>query len=516
MKGNFLRFASVGMLILISISALSQTIWNGSPITFTKANYANWTLPENQDRIMDDIWITRANTKPIFNFAVDNLDLSPKDTRWAVGSISDGVETLTFDSWIATIAENPPNMVGIDMVLYLVSEDIYMDIKFTSWTSGMGNGGGGFSYERSTGDISERLWTGPITTFTKADYADWTLAENQDRITDNVWITRADSLGIFNIALEKSYDLYNGFTPTIVSSPIDTRWAFGSISDGIESLSFDTWALAILQNPPEMVGFDMVLFLVTDSIYIDITFTSWTSGQGTGGGGFSYERSTGDISETLWTGPSTTFTKADYADWTLAENQDRITDNVWITRADQQGIFNIAKEDDYLFTSSTPSNTLWAFGNTDDGIASLSFDYFLETIDYEPPAMLDRDMVLQLVPYDIYIDIRFTSWTTGDVVGGGGFSYIRATAPANAIDETSVQSDHILCYPNPATDHIRIQSTSDLNQATFELFDINGRKILSEYLDEEATVAVQHVRSGLYFYKLTIDNSTFNGKILIE
>ena len=259
MKGNLLRFASVGMLVFISISALSQTIWDGSPITFTKENYANWTLPENQDRITDDIWITRANTKPIFNIAMENLDQSPKDTRWAVGSISDGVETLTFDSWLVTIEENPPNMVGVDMVLYLVTDDIYIDIKFTSWTSGAGNGGGGFSYERSTGDISERLWTGPITTFTKADYADWTVAGNQDRISDNVWITRADTRGLFNIAQEDAY-LFTSSTPT------KTLWAFGTTDDGIGTLSFDYFLETIDFDPPSMLNRDMVLQLVPHEI----------------------------------------------------------------------------------------------------------------------------------------------------------------------------------------------------------------------------------------------------------
>ena len=38
------------------------------------------------------------------------------------------------------------------------------------------------------------------------------------------------------------------------------------------------------------------------------------------------------------------FTKPDSADWTLEENQDRITDNVWITRKDIQSLFNIAQE----------------------------------------------------------------------------------------------------------------------------------------------------------------------------
>ena len=36
---------------------------------------------------------------------------------------------------------------GQDLVLHLITDNIYMDIKFTSWKSGKG---GGFSYERST------------------------------------------------------------------------------------------------------------------------------------------------------------------------------------------------------------------------------------------------------------------------------------------------------------------------------------------------------------------------------
>ena len=41
-------------------------------------------------------------------------------------------------------------------------------------------------------------------TFTKADGADPALAENQDRITDNVWITRGNGGGqIFNIKLSQ-------------------------------------------------------------------------------------------------------------------------------------------------------------------------------------------------------------------------------------------------------------------------------------------------------------------------
>jgi hypothetical protein len=37
--------------------------------------------------------------------------------------------------------------VGSDLVLYLVDENIYLSVKFTSWSQGQK---GGFAYERSS------------------------------------------------------------------------------------------------------------------------------------------------------------------------------------------------------------------------------------------------------------------------------------------------------------------------------------------------------------------------------
>ena len=50
----------------------------------------------------------------------------------------------------------------------------------------------------------ESVWTGDVITFTKVDDADPTLATNQDRITDNVWITRDNAEGgqIYNLVSE--------------------------------------------------------------------------------------------------------------------------------------------------------------------------------------------------------------------------------------------------------------------------------------------------------------------------
>jgi hypothetical protein len=519
MKKFYLIVSALVLIFLTSSQLQAQTIWDSNMITFTKEAYTDWTLPENQDRIKEDIWITRGNAMPIFNIAEEDYDLwgsSPSDTKWAFGSISDGVENLLFDSWGQTIRWNPPAAVEKEMVLFLVSDSIFIDIKFTSWTSGGGTGGGGFSYIRSTGESSDKLWTGDPIAFTKADYADWTLAGNQDRITDHVWITRADNQGLFNIVNEDGF--YGGEFGTVTSgSPFNTEWAFGKIADGVETLAFDYWGAAINWSPPQMVGKDMVLHLISEDIYIDIKFTSWTSGQGSGGGGFSYERSTGTPSDRLWTGDALTFTKPNNADWTQAANQDRITDGVWLTRADSEGIFNIAHQDQYQGTFvDSPTKTMWAFGSTAQGIANLNFDFFLQTIEYYPPGMLNQDMVLYLVPYDTYIDITFTSWSSGSEGGGGGFSYTRASEPATAVASRMTPEDEISFYPNPASEYFYLRNADPAGSVSFDLYDPTGKMIESRILKGNGPFPVSHLQEGLYFYRIDKDGLKYQGTVLIS
>jgi hypothetical protein len=43
-------------------------IWNGPEITFTKDANADWTLPENQDKITEKLVVTRQNSGPIYNY----------------------------------------------------------------------------------------------------------------------------------------------------------------------------------------------------------------------------------------------------------------------------------------------------------------------------------------------------------------------------------------------------------------------------------------------------------------
>ena len=117
--------------------------------TFTKQDYADWTDPANQDRITDNVWITRANTRGIFNAASETeyiYGLSPENTEWAFG-LTEDLNPEDYQDWRSAVYGYPPSMVGQPISLHLISDDKYFDVMFHSWTSG-GNGGG-FSYTRT-------------------------------------------------------------------------------------------------------------------------------------------------------------------------------------------------------------------------------------------------------------------------------------------------------------------------------------------------------------------------------
>ena len=124
------------------------TVWSGATITFEKADDADPTIAANQDRISSNVWLTRGNNGgQIYNVVSENSSSkadSPAGTLWAQGTTAN-LDNLSFANFRSTI--QPQQVVGKDLVLLLVDENIAIDIKFTSWSQ---NKNGGFAYERST------------------------------------------------------------------------------------------------------------------------------------------------------------------------------------------------------------------------------------------------------------------------------------------------------------------------------------------------------------------------------
>jgi hypothetical protein len=158
----------------------------------------------------------------------------------------------------------------------------------------------------------------------------------------------------------------------------------------------------------------------------------------------------------VWSGLTKTFTKLGFADSELPENQDWITPNVAIARADLAGIFNIAQEP--FYESASPAGTLWATDLNNPGKfisaanwAELTFDpwvtayggSFLAGVNVVPSTGPPRNAVVYLVDDEIVLDLQFTQW--GQRGGGGLFSYVRAEGvpePAAA----SLAAIALLCF----------------------------------------------------------------------
>ena len=171
------------------------------------------------------------------------------------------------------------------------------------------------------------------------------------------------------------------------------------------------------------------------------------------------------------------FTKADSADWTLEENQDRITDNVWITRTHVQSIFNIAQEEGYSGNNGSPVGTLWA-DTTTAAADTESYTDFV-TMNGSGPQSLIGDTVSLYLPQDgLYFDVTFLSYSGGNT--GGGFSYSR-TSVALGVDEPKMPTVFAVSenYPNPfnptTTFAYELPVAAGLQ---VRVFDMSGRTVL--------------------------------------
>jgi hypothetical protein len=141
------------------------------------------------------------------------------------------------------------------------------------------------------------VWAGPTITFSKEGSADHTQPENQDQLTEDVIFTRAETMGLFNIAVENGYG---------VASPAGTLWATPYNNMEVEvaaanyaALTWDTWTTAYggmsalmtnIVNSPAVVRIVNDVDTVEDDIYLDLMFSEW--GTFGSGGQFTYQRST--------------------------------------------------------------------------------------------------------------------------------------------------------------------------------------------------------------------------------
>ncbi|MFO7659032.1 MAG: choice-of-anchor D domain-containing protein, partial [Bacteroidales bacterium] len=478
---------SDSQMVVIKNTGNRDLIWSlkdvkGPEISFSKADYADWSIPENQDRIKPAIWISRADEQGIFNIAVEEqyFGNSPENTLWAFNRTMDA-EPMDYTDWRSAVNSNPPSMVDQTISMFLPDYMEFFDVVFHSWTEG-GNGGG-FSYTRfevpvwlegskSSGTIipgaADTLWVfynGEH--LYQKEYIAYVTIQTNDPVTPlvnltfNLNVTSGNSdieldessvdYGNAFVSYAKPYSLkiYNNGTGTLVINNITTGFPeFSSQVTNLEVPAKDNRTIEINFTPVLKKSYMDTLYIssndTADPIVkipltgtgiapVDISINPLSFNESAVFGTPLVKKlaiSNTDSSNLEWEikvntslskfGPSVNFTKADGADWTQASNQDMWTPNVIITRANSQGIFNIANESSYQ--GDSPTGTLWSFGKTGE-VAREDYEIWRDAVNGNPPSMIGNPVSVYLPDDDIYADIVFDSWTAGG--GGGGFSYTR-------------------------------------------------------------------------------------------
>lgn len=76
----------------------------------------------------------------------------------------------------------------------------------------------------------------------------------------------------------------------------------------------------------------------------------------------------------------------------------------------------------------------------------------------------------------------------------------------------NILTDNISIYPNPVNDILNIKS-KDNQKISFVITDINGREIISKTSNDN-NINVSNLKKGIYFVKITNDNSSITKKII--
>jgi len=272
----------------------------------------------------------------------------------------------------------------------LIEEDLYFDVVFHSWTSGEEEGGGGFSYTR---ELANPSWISAGVPVKGLAGASGTIPGREsfdvDIMFDATNLIRGDYFANVKVS---SNDIDN----PVINVPVQL----------------------IVEGPlPEIVVDTKPIFAV------------WSVSTGQIDSVVTVEINNAGDDTLRWTansfGGPHFFAKENYANWSWPVNQDRIADSVWLTRDREEGLFNAAKESYYEeYGDNGPVGTEWAPMPT---IKAVAEDYGTWQDNAHPyrGGGIGKVVSLHLIEEDLYFDVVFHSWTSGDDEGGGGFSYTR-------------------------------------------------------------------------------------------
>lgn len=493
---------TVDQVITISNSGNAQLNWEiagfsiGEPVTFTKEGGTDLSLEENQDRISDNLWLTR-NSFYLVNYAEeDGLSFiygSPVGTTWATTNTVDATSYDVFNETIGAGGEPIPIPTEQAFSMYSTADNRYFDMVFHSWSTNDDS----FSYTRTEIPIwaSVSASSGSVATGGSEEvtlsfdasglasgvhevyvYLTSNATDNADIIvpievsvtggspalSTDASITFDDTFSGGNNS--KTLIILNEGAADLVISDISSDNAVFQASESAITISgFSSKSIIVDFTPDAVQAFAGNLTITSNDAAspavvslsgnglsapeVSVSPTSFTESLAYGGSNtqtLTIENLGGN--DLNWMASleipdsEVTFEKASFADWTKASNQDAITPTVTLTRQNSKGIYNVLQENFFDRNDYTsPLGTEWAWGATVDVIYPDNYGLWVDVHDYDPQYMIGNVVSMRSTSENRFFDFEFHSWEEGNEgAGGGGFSYTRTEVPGwISLDVTS-------------------------------------------------------------------------------
>jgi hypothetical protein len=106
----------------------------------------------------------------------------------------------------------------------------------------------------------------------------------------------------------------------------------------------------------------------------------------------------------------------------------------------------------------------------------------------------------------------------GCIISGTRYDYLNATEKELDIhilklnnegllvgtrEETAIEMREALVFPNPGTNYLKLRIAAQYKQSTFELFDMNGKKVLTQQINGKwGEVNTTLLNAGTYIYNI--------------
>lgn len=86
---------------------------------------------------------------------------------------------------------------------------------------------------------------------------------------------------------------------------------------------------------------------------------------------------------------------------------------------------------------------------------------------------------------------------------------------AIGLEDVKEKEMGITVYPNPAKEIINIKGNFDV-PATIELYDIAGRKVLSQHITSNQHINISYLAKGLYVWQIKNPDASVRGKVVVK